>query len=157
MNLALKMSDNASRGKLYADKKGNAVFLLLGKEKKVVGAELRGTIHSRWHGMASGSKKGLGAFYVKSRNTEKIVLCESAVDALSYFALHPDCMVASTSGANPNPAWLSFFMAKGFEIYCGFDSDETGERAANKMLKLYPMVRRLRPIKHYWNEVLRSQ
>ncbi|HGY11729.1 MAG TPA: DUF3991 domain-containing protein, partial [Desulfobacterales bacterium] len=29
--------------KLYADIKGNAVFLLLGKKKRVVGAELRGT------------------------------------------------------------------------------------------------------------------
>jgi len=144
-------------GKLYADNRGNAVFLLLGKEKKVVGAELRGTTHSRWHGMASGSKKRLGAFYVKSRNTEKIVLCESAIDALSYFALHPGCMVASTSGANPNPAWLPLFMAKGFEIYCAFDNDETGERAANKMICLYPVVKRLRPTKHDWNEVLRSQ
>ena len=144
-------------GKLYSDKRSNAVFLLLGKEKKVVGAEIRGTNHSRWHGMASGSKKGLGAFYVKSQNTKKIVLCESAIDALSYFALHPDCMAASTSGANPNPAWLPLFIAKGFEIYCGFDNDETGERAANKMIHLYPMVRRLRPTKHDWNDVLRSQ
>jgi hypothetical protein len=144
-------------GKLYADKRVNAVFLLLGKEKKVVGAELRGTTHSLWRGMASGSKKGLGAFYVKSRNAEKIVLCESAIDALSYFALHPGCMVASTSEANPNPAWLTLLMAKGFEIYCGFDNDETGEKAANKMIHLYPMVRRLKPTKHDWNEVLRSQ
>ena len=144
-------------GKLYADKRGNAVFLLLGKEKKVVGAELRGTNHSRWHGMAPGSKKGLGAFYVKSQITKKIMLCESAIDALSYFALHPDCMAVSTSGANHNPAWLTLFIAKGFEIYCGFDNDETGERVANKMINLYPMVKRLRPTKHDWNEVLRSQ
>ena len=144
-------------GKLYADNRGNAVFLLLGKEKKVVGAELRGTIHSKWHGMASGSQKGLGAFYVQSPNTERIVLCESAIDALSYFSLHPGCMVVSTSGANPNPAWLPLFVAKGFEIYCGFDNDETGERAANKMIKLYRTVKRLRPTKHDWNDVLRSQ
>jgi len=143
-------------GKLYADKRCNAVFLLLGKEKKVVGAELRGTINSRWHGMTPGSKKGLGAFYVKSQNTKKIVLCESAIDTLSYFALHPDCTAASTSGAKPNPAWLPLFIAKGFEIYCGFDNDETGEKAANKMIHLYPMVKRLRPTKHDWNEVLRS-
>ena len=144
-------------GKLYADNRGNAVFLLLGKEKKVVGAELRGTTHSRWHGMAPGSQKGLGAFYVKSRNAAKIVLCESAIDALSYFALHPGCMVVSTSGANPNPAWLPLFIAKGFEIYCGFDNDETGERTADKMIHLHPTVKRLRPTKHDWNDVLRSQ
>lgn len=143
-------------GKLYADERGNAVFLLLGKEKKVVGAELRGTTCSKWRGMVPGSNKGLGAFYVKSQNTKKIVLCESAIDALSYFALHPDYMAVSTSGVNPRPAWLPIFIAKGFEIYCGFDNDEAGERAAVKMIYLYPMVRRLRPARHDWNEMLRS-
>ena len=49
-------------GKLYADDRANAVFLLLGKEKKVVGAEIRGTTHSKWHGMAPGSRKRPGVF-----------------------------------------------------------------------------------------------
>ena len=77
-------------GKLYADNRGNAVFLLLGKEKKVVGAELRGTNDLRWHGMVPGSRKDLGCFYVKTPNANKIVICESAIDALSYFTLQPD-------------------------------------------------------------------
>lgn len=106
--------------------------------------------------MAFGSKKGLGAFYVRSQNTKKIVLCESAINALSYFALHPDCMAVSTSGANPRPVWLPLFIAKGLEIYCGYDNDEAREGAAVKMIHLYPMVTRLRPAKHDWNEVLRS-
>jgi hypothetical protein len=44
-------------GKLYADRRGNAVFLLLGKENTPVGAELRGTGPQRWRGMAPGSQK----------------------------------------------------------------------------------------------------
>ena len=51
-------------GKIYANSKANAVFLLLEKEKEVVGAELRGTGLVKWRGMAPGSKKQLGAFYV---------------------------------------------------------------------------------------------
>ena len=149
-------------GILYCDNRGNAVFLLLGKEKRVVGAELRGTnithfTHSRWRGMASGSRKDQGCFYVKVKNTTKIVLCESAIDAISYFALHPNCMAVSTSGATPNPPWLSIFLHKGFEIVCAFDSDETGDRMANKMISLYPTVKRLRPEKHDWNDVLKAQ
>lgn len=142
--------------KLYADDRGNAVFLLLGKEKKVVGAELRGTTHSHWHGMAPGSRKDMGAFYVKSPNPKKIVICESAIDAISYFVLSPDCIALSTSGANSNPSWLLQFINKGFEIYCGFDSDGTGDRLANKMIELYPPVKRLRPDKHDWNDVLKA-
>ena len=144
-------------GKLYADNRANAVFLLLGKEKRVVGAELRGTTNAKWHGMAAGSRKDLGCFCVKISNTKKAVLCESAIDVISYFTLHPNCMALSTSGANPNPAWLSILIKKRFNIYCGFDSDETGDSLANRMIHLYPAVKRLRPGKHDWNEVLRSK
>ena len=142
-------------GKLYADNRANAVFLLLGKEKKIVGAELRGTTDSKWHGMAPGSRKNLGCFFVKRSNTKKAVLCESAIDAISYFALHPNCLALSTSGANPNPLWLPLLIEKDFDIYCGFDSDETGDSLAGRMIHRYPTVKRLRPRKHDWNEDLR--
>ena len=142
-------------GKLYADNRGNVVFLLLGKEKKVVGAELRGTTHSKWHGMAPGSRKDLGCFFVKRSNTKKAVLCESAIDAISYLALNPNWLALSTSGANPNPVWLPLLIEKGFDIYCGFDSDETGNLSSDRMIYLYPTVNRLRPGKHDWNEDLR--
>ena len=144
-------------GKLYADNRANAVFLLLGKEKRVVGAELRGTTHSKWHGLAPGSRKDLGCFYVKSSNTRKAVICESAIDAISYFALQPNCMALSTSGANSTPAWLSILIEKGFEIYCGFDSDDTGDSLADRMIRRYPTVKRLRPPEKDWNEVLQSK
>ncbi|HLP49170.1 MAG TPA: DUF3991 and TOPRIM domain-containing protein [Candidatus Deferrimicrobium sp.] len=143
-------------GKLYADHRGNAVFLLLGKEKKVVGAELRGTTHFHWHSMARGSRKDLGAFYVKSPNPKNVVICESAIDAISCFILTPNCIAISTSGANPNPLWLLHFINKGLEIYCGFDSDDIGDRLAQKMIELYPSVKRLTPGKHDWNDVLKA-
>jgi hypothetical protein len=144
-------------GKLYADKKANAVFLLLGKEKTVVGAELRGTTTKRWRGMATGSRKDLGCFYIKRSHTNKMVLCESAIDALSCFALNQDFITLSTSGANPDPAWLTTFINQGFEIYCGFDADEIGDTIADKMIRRYPSVKRLRPTKHDWNEILQSK
>jgi hypothetical protein len=146
------------RGILYADDKGNAVFLLLGKEKRVVGAEIRGTNDNlrKWHGIASGSKKELGCFYLRSRGAKKVVLCESAIDAISYFVLHSNCMAVSTAGANPTPPWLSTLIDKGFEIFCAFDSDRTGDTMAYKMITLYPVVKRLRPEKHDWNEVLQE-
>ena len=143
--------------KLYADKRANAVFLLLGKEKRVVGAELRGTSKKRWLAMAPGSRKDLGCFYVKGSNTKKMVLCESAIDALSCFTMNQDVITLSTSGVTANPAWLTTFINKGFEIYCGFDADETGDAFADKMTSLYPTVKRLRPIKHDWNDVLKSK
>jgi hypothetical protein len=141
-------------GKVYADTKGNAVFLLLGKEKRVVGAELRGTTQIRWRGMAPGSRKDLGYFCVEYPLAKNMVLCESAIDAISFFALCPTFLAVSTAGANPNPLWLALFIDNGYEIYCGFDSDEAGDRLAQKMIALYPTIKRLRPSKHDWNDVL---
>lgn len=147
-----------SDGLLYGDRKGNAVFLLLGKGRKVVGAELRGTYQRRWLGMAKGSRKDLGAFYVKSPNPKLAVICESAIDAISLFAILNDGMVISTAGANSNPVWLTEFLAKtDYEIFCGFDSDKTGDYFADRMIHRHPRIRRLRPHQHDWNEVLKSR
>jgi hypothetical protein len=52
-------------GKLYADRRGNAVFLLVaGKANRPVGAELRGTGPRVWRGMAAGTQKDLGYFWI---------------------------------------------------------------------------------------------
>ncbi len=143
-------------GKLYADVRGNAVFIMLGKEKKVVGAELRGVHNTRWRGMALGSMKNLGCFYIVGVSNRKMVLCESAIDAASCIALYPEYTAISTSGATPNPAWLQNFINKGCKIYCGYDADKTGDMIADKMITMYPDVNRLRPPRHDWNEVLQN-
>jgi hypothetical protein len=144
-------------GRLYADHRGNAVFLLFGKENRPVGAELRGTTPARWRGMATGSQKDLGYFSVPAPRATTIVLCESAIDAISCFALHPAYLCISTAGARPNPLWLALLIHHGYEIYCGFDADDTGENMATEMIALYPSVKRLRPIHHDWNDVLKSK
>ncbi len=43
-------------GSLYADARGNAVFLMLSPAGAGVGAELRGTTPARWLGLAPGSR-----------------------------------------------------------------------------------------------------
>src|SRR5262249_13404243 len=76
-------------GKLYADGRGNAVFLLQGKDNTPVGAELRGTGPQRWCGMAPDSQKDLGYFSVQAPDATMVILCESAIDAISCLLLHP--------------------------------------------------------------------
>ena len=144
-------------GNLYADDRANAVFLLLGKRKNVVGAEIRGTTNKTWHALAPGSKKDLGFFYVKNDTRKKVVICESAIDALSYYSLTQDCIAISTAGAHPNPPWLSSLIKRGLKVFCGFDADKTGDLLAEKMIALYPVIERLRPPKHDWNDVLKQR
>jgi len=143
-------------GRLYADHRSNAVLLLLGKENNPVGAELRGITAARWRGMPPGSRKDLGYFSVPVRQATAVILCESAIDAISCVALYPGRLCVSTSGARPNPSWLPELIRQGYEIYCGFDTDPTGEQMAGALIALYPSVKRLRPSQHDWNDVLKQ-
>ena len=106
--------------------------------------------------MAPGSQKDLGYFSVHAPHATMVVLCESAIDAISCFALHPGRLCISTSGARPNPRWLPLLIRHALEIYCGLDSDSTGDNMAKDMMTLYPGVRRLRPIQHDWNDDLKA-
>jgi Protein of unknown function (DUF3991)/Toprim-like len=143
-------------GRLYADTRGNAVFLLLEKENRIAGAEIRGTSSARWRGMAPGSQRDRGYFSVPAPGATTVILCESAIDAISCFELHPTCLCVSTSGARANPSWLPSLLREHREIYCGFDSDSTGETMATNMMAQYPGIRRLLPSQHDWNDVLKQ-
>jgi hypothetical protein len=144
-------------GNLYADHRANAVFRLLGNENNPVGAELRGTTSRSWHGLAPGSQKDRGFFSIPTAPLPAIILVESAIDAISCFALHPQHRCISTAGARPNPRWLLTLLHQGYSVYCGFDADPTGETMARAMIALYPLVQRLRPAQHDWNDVLKAQ
>jgi len=142
-------------GIIYADARANAVFLLGDTPATVLGAELRGTTSQSWRGMAPGSRKDRGFFSVCPASAHAIVLCESAIDALSCHVLHPTYRCLSTSGARPDPAWLGPLLPLGLPVFCGFDTDPTGDAMAQRLIALHPSVRRLRPPLKDWNDALR--
>jgi len=141
-------------GAIYADDKSNAVFVMTGDEQRPVGAEIRGTTPRPWRSMAPGSRKDLGYFSVAAPNPTRIVLCESAIDALSCSILRPGSLCISTAGARTSPGWLDSLVCNVMPIYCGFDADPTGDQMARAMIEAHPRVRRLRPLFHDWNDVL---
>jgi hypothetical protein len=155
-------------GTLYADARANAVFLLRDEQNVPVGAELRGTTACSWHGLAPGSQKDQGYFSIpihppqycyggRAEPLPAVVLCESAIDAISCLAFHPRHRCLSTAGARPNPHWLQRLLDRGCEIYCGFDADPIGDQMARAMMALHTAVKRLRPERHDWNDVLRAR
>ncbi len=113
-------------GKVYADGRGNAVFLMVaGKANRPIGAELRGTGPRIWRGLAPGTRRDAGYFWVGAKGSQRVVLCESAIDAISLLPaafnatpcrvhLHLDggcsrrCALAIfTAGSRlPDPLWL---------------------------------------------------
>ena len=153
-------------GKVYADERGNAVFLMVaGKTNRSIGAELRGTGERVWRGLAPGSRKDAGYFWIgpvssgNAVDSQKIVLCESAIDTISCFQLHSTqlhtrCICISTAGVRPDPSWLHPLITRGYDIYCGFDDDKPGNAASCQMTTRHPSIKRLRPPAHDWNDAL---
>ena len=154
-------------GKLYADARGNAVFLMVaGKPNRPIGAELRGTGKRVWRGLAPGTGKNAGYFWVGNTDAKQIVLCESAIDAISCLQLRTqihgaqlrgECICISTAGVRPDAPWLQPLLARGYDIYCGFDTDEPGETASRRMITCHRSIKRLRPPQHDWNEALTAR
>jgi hypothetical protein len=144
-------------GSVYADTRGNAVFLLLGERDAPVGAEIRGTTGTPWRGMAAGSRKDLGYFSITVPEPTAIILCESAIDAVSCLALNDRTLCISTAGARPNPIWLESLLQIGKPVRCGFDADLTGDEMARAMIGIHPSITRLRPSLHDWNDVLKAR
>jgi hypothetical protein len=121
-------------GDIYADSRSNAVFLMRGDQQRPVGAEIRGITARIWRSLAPGSRR----------------------DPISCSIVRPQSRCVSTAGARPNPRWLTKLLANPKPIYCAFDADPAGDRAANAMIELHPRARRLRPACHDWNDVLRA-
>jgi len=147
-------------GRVYADRRGNAVFLMVaGKPNRPIGAELQGTGTRRWRGLAPGTCKDAGYFWIGVPDACEIVICESAIDAISCFQLHsvhPHTrhICISTAGVRSDPLWLEHLIARGYRIHCGFDNDAPGEAASRRMITRHPSIHRLRPSAHDWNDVL---
>jgi hypothetical protein len=153
-------------GKLYADPRGNAVFVMAaGKPNRPIGAELRGTGNRVWRGLAPGTRRDAGYFWIGNTASKQIVLCESAIDAISCFQLQTQspsaplrgpCICISTAGVRSTAPWLHPLLDRGYEIHCGFDNDKAGDNASRRMIKRHPSIGRLRPHAHDWNDALRT-
>ena len=91
-----------------------------------------------------------------------VLLCESAVDALSACLLpapglppgHPLRLHRRHHSQTPPPGWPTSPPSR---LLCGFDADPPGDHAARALRLRYPHMRRLRPPSAKdWNDLLRA-
>lgn len=119
-------------GWLGADSRANAFFIKMGANGKVVAAELRGTGRSYFKGSALGSISKEGVFVVNG-GKQRLAVCESAIDAISYVQLHPEATAISTGGTGKWRAALPFIEQYGKhyqELVCAADNGVGGEGMA---------------------------
>ncbi len=122
-------------GRVRIDRRGNAVFPHF-DVAGLCGYEIK---NHGFTGFAAGGKKGLW-FSHTGPDDRRLVLAESAIDALSYAVLFPDVEDRTryaSLGGKPNaeqPGLVEATIARlpeGAEIVAAFDADEAGRMLAN--------------------------
>ena len=150
-------------GGLRVDGRSNALFPHYDREG-LCGFEIK---NQGFTGFAAGGTKGL--WYSKARPTDdRLVLTESAIDALSFHVLQGDATTRymSTGGSlNPQqPALIRGAMEKlppGGIVFLAFDADEGGEKLAEEVQAFAPSGRDVRRVLPEggkdWNQVLKNR
>lgn len=151
------VAESAAKGRLWADRYGNAVFSLRNLEGEEVGVELRGTYEKPFHGVRG--EKGLFVSGTKTGKTAAFV--ESAIEAMSYQALHPDRLAISTTGSSRDLLSVAAqtLSEKGFTLIDAFNRDAAGEKQGARLRGAVPAARVEvdRPNENDWNDALRAR
>jgi 5S rRNA maturation endonuclease (ribonuclease M5) len=151
------------QGLVYADEHQNAVFVRRSLEGEVTGASLRGTLGGQkntFKGLAYGTRRSQGWFYLESDHpgpVQQVVLCESAIDAMSYKTLNPaqeKTLYLSTDGAGYLPLEVLRSVPR---VAIAFDTDEVGEQMAERFQEELPQAQRVIPQGKDWNVDLEVQ
>lgn len=153
---------------IYTDDRNNLLFPIYDYEGQIVGFEVKGR---RGFKMNIGSKQGLAIIGNNNLLNERIVITESAFDALAYEQLHPSprglhTLYISTSGQLTEKQMQQLRKMIEFkkigalkEVILAFDNDEQGRKYAEK-LKQYLEDLEIDIIEHYsnakdWNDELK--
>jgi hypothetical protein len=126
-------------GRVKTDRHSNAVFPHFDSDG-LCGYELR---NAGFKGFASGGTKGLWLSKTISAD-RRLVLCESAIDAMSFAVLFPDGHARYASiGGKMNPSQPDLIRAQidllpqGGEIVAAMDADDAGRQLAQAIQKSF--------------------
>ncbi|OWY65163.1 hypothetical protein B7486_43415 [cyanobacterium TDX16] len=143
----------------------NAVFIRQDLHAEAQGASLR-DVRGRFKGLAEGSRKDVGWFsFVQGQGeVERIVLAESAIDAMSVAALtkykHLTTLYLTTDGTGTLPLELLHdCLARGGQIILAQDADRAGEKQAWNVVKTLGagnIIRAAPNLGKDWNEFLQA-
>ena len=127
------LEDPRFAGRIRIDAKGNAIFLHF-DQQGLCGYEIK---NRGFTGFASGGTKGLWSSHEEAADTS-LVVCESAIDALSHAALFPAPGTRYTSiGGQMNPLQPELVRAAvarlsvNSEIVAAMDADTEGRKLAD--------------------------
>ncbi len=164
------------RGDVYADTRGNAVFMRRDEDRQAVGASVRGTLPgSEFKGLARGTTREAGHFAFTltfgtpdRHDTTQYHITETAIDAMSRAVLVRSAgetgrhVFISNDGQGALPRrQIDEALRSGGLVRCGFDNDQGGAALWEQVKEAYPRVEaieRERPPAGAkdWNDALRA-
>jgi len=131
-------------GRIRIDARGNAVFPHFDSDG-VCGYEVK---NAGFTSFASGGSKGLWLSN-EFDDDERLVFCESAIDALSFAALFGEARTRFASiGGKPNPQQPALIQAAierlphGAEVVAAMDADEDGRKLAGVVTEAFGAAQR---------------
>ncbi len=153
----------AFASRIRIDERGNVVFRH-DDLRNVTGWEVKNRNH--FTGFSGGGNKalfGVKVGYSQKESTPLIVVAESAIDAMSYYQLHPAPGFYLSFGGNMSleqPALLEYVLTRypGARIIAATDNDLEGEKYAELIQSIRPdATRDSPPDAKDWNEALKNQ
>jgi hypothetical protein len=143
--------------RIYADSRGNTVFLMRDGEENPTGAYLRG--EGDFKGYTKGTRRSEGHFYFGMGDGDKIqqaVLCKSPIDALSAAALAQSklkTVYIAVDSVSTLPK-LKDFLAD-IPVLVAHGGDESGKELATAIQKELPHAQaKTAPLDMDWNDLL---
>lgn len=141
-------------GKLYADRFANCVFTLTNEEDEV-GAELIGT-----GDMPFSSRRGYKGYFALppiDLTNKQAIFVKSALEALSYRALHPACGWVYAATGNVIQELLKLgrqLKRKGYAVLSAFDNSDGGNTLKEALKEVAASSPSDSPIVGDWNDKL---
>ena len=128
-------------GAISQDERGNAVFSIRGADGKVSGAELTGTSGAKFKRITERDGSGFAFSKTGKEKPKKAIFFESAIDAISYFALNPTdaALLVSMGGLKDKVVntMLDRYKIPYENAYIAADNDEAGRNFKEKMAEKY--------------------
>lgn len=154
------LSDPRFAGMIRQDNRGNAVFPHY-DSTGLSGYELK---NEDFTGFSRGGEKRVW-FSANLGSAERVVVVESAIDALSHADLTGDQEAAYISiGGQPSPeqwqvlkATLAAKQGQGAALVIATDADAAGDKLASQIDALAPGAERQRPESKDWNDQLQIE
>ena len=158
------IDEKYKKGDIYATSRGGIAFIHRNVEGEDVGLSIRAITHQSGFRQSLGSKT-TGWFTIGDiKSAQKIVVVESAIDALSFLSLkmmEPEMAIVAVSGAFSPLPLLKHAWENEAQIIAAYDSDEAGLQAKENLQEAWIQLTNGMgdfaskiPLKKDWNEDL---